>query len=76
MTCRGTHGIRYSTVANPLLIAATTAGNPADADPWDEADWCQANPAVGDFLSLTALREGALEARNDPLKRTRSGSSG
>lgn len=85
----------------PLLIAATTAGNdpasfakgehdefvkigedpsraphrfvylrntPADADPWDEANWYHANPALGDFLSLAALREEALEARNDPLK--------
>jgi phage terminase large subunit-like protein len=85
----------------PLLIAATTAGNdpasfakgehdefakiaedparaphrfvylrntPEDADPWDEANWYHANPALGDFLSLAALREEALEARNDPLK--------
>jgi phage terminase large subunit-like protein len=85
----------------PLLLAATTAGNdpasfakaehdefvkiaedparaphrfvylrntPADADPWDEANWYHANPALGDFLSLTSLREEALEARNDPLK--------
>lgn len=41
---------------------------PADADPWDEANWYHANPALGDFLSLAALREEALEARNDPLK--------
>lgn len=85
----------------PLLLAATTAGNdpasfakaehdecvkiaedpsraphrfvylrnlPADADPWDERNWYHSNPALGDFLSLAALREEALEARNDPAR--------
>ncbi|OXM63135.1 terminase [Amycolatopsis vastitatis] len=85
----------------PLLLAATTAGDdpssfakaehdecvkiaddparaphrfvylrnlPEDADPWDEANWYHSNPALGDFLSLAALREEALEARNDPAK--------
>lgn len=92
----------------PLMIAATTAGNdmgsfckaehdysvrvqedpsldpsrfvylrntPVDADPWDEANWYFANPALprypGDpeaFLSLQALRDEALEARNNPAK--------
>lgn len=85
----------------PLMIAATTAGDdpqsfaknehdemvriaddparaphvfvyirntPADADPWDESNWTFANPALGDFLSITALRDEAVEARNDPLK--------
>jgi len=89
------------TRVQPLLLAATTAGNdptsfaksehdecvkiaedpsraphrfvylrnlPADADPWDEANWYYANPALGDFLSLAALREEALEARNDPAR--------
>ena len=85
----------------PLMLAATTAGNdpasfaksehdecvriaddpsraphrfvylrnlPADADPWDEANWHLANPALGDFLSIEALREEAREARNDPAR--------
>lgn len=85
----------------PLMLAATTAGNdpssfaagehsqcvkvadeperephrftflrntPIEADPWDEAGWYHANPALGDFLSLQALRDEATEARNDPLK--------
>jgi phage terminase large subunit-like protein len=39
-----------------------------DADPWDERGWKDANPALGDFLSLTALRQEAAEARNDPTK--------
>lgn len=85
----------------PLLIAATTAGNdtesfggrehkemekirddpsraphvfvymrntPMDADPFDESNWAHANPALGDFLSLSAMREMALEAKNNPAK--------
>lgn len=85
----------------PLMIAATTAGNdpnsfgksehdemariaadpdrarhiftyirslPSDADPWDENNWKIPNPALGSFLSLEALRDEALEARNDPTK--------
>jgi phage terminase large subunit-like protein len=41
---------------------------PTDADPWDETQWTVANPALGDFLSIDALRDEALEARNDPSK--------
>lgn len=41
---------------------------PADADPWVERNWRHANPALGQFLSLQALRDEALEARNDPAK--------
>lgn len=41
---------------------------PADADPWDESNWVWANPALGDFLSIQALRDEALEAQNDPTK--------
>jgi len=41
---------------------------PADADPWDERNWKHASPALGSFLSLQALRDEALEARNDPAK--------
>lgn len=39
-----------------------------DADPWDENEWPKANPALGQFLSIQALRDEALEARNDPAK--------
>lgn len=85
----------------PLMIAATTAGDdaqsfaaaehaemqrvvddpsraphifvymrntPDDADPWDESNWAFCNPALGTFLSLQALRDEALEAKNDPTK--------
>jgi len=41
---------------------------PIKADPWDERNWAHANPALGQFLSLQALRDEALEARNDPSK--------
>lgn len=41
---------------------------PHDADPWDESLWPQANPALGDYLSISALRQEAEEARNDPSK--------
>lgn len=40
----------------------------ADDDPFDESLWHKANPALGTFLSASALREEALEARNDPTK--------
>jgi phage terminase large subunit-like protein len=39
-------------------------------DPFDEAQWAYANPALGDFLSINALRDEAREARNDPVKLT------
>jgi phage terminase large subunit-like protein len=41
---------------------------PADADPWDEANWAYASPALGTFFSLQTLRDEALEAKNDPAK--------
>jgi phage terminase large subunit-like protein len=41
---------------------------PPNADPWDESNWGHANPALGEFLSLSALRDEALEAKNDPSK--------
>ncbi len=79
----------------PLMVAATTAGNdpssfaaveheyceqisrdpsldptrfvyirntPKDADWREERNWQHANPALGDFLSIDALREEAREA--------------
>jgi phage terminase large subunit-like protein len=49
-------------------VLAYLRNTPTDADPWDEANWLHANPALGDFLSIQALRDEALEARNDPAK--------
>ena len=89
------------TRAQPLMVAATTAGNdpsgfcaaeheyslrvqedpeldpsrfvylrnvPKDADWTDEANWYLANPALGSFLSLDALRDEFREAVNAPSK--------
>jgi phage terminase large subunit-like protein len=85
----------------PLMLAATTAGNnpssfaakeheycekvaarpstdptrfvymrnaPKNADWQDEKNWTLPNPALGDFLSLQALRDEAKEAAADPTK--------
>lgn len=41
---------------------------PMSADPWDEATWHHANPALGSFKSIESMRAQALEARNDPKK--------
>lgn len=41
---------------------------PKDADPFDEQNWHLANPALGDFLSIEALRRDATTAKNDPAK--------
>jgi phage terminase large subunit-like protein len=40
---------------------------PMDADPWDEDNWWNANPALGDFLQLEAMRKQAAEARANPI---------
>ncbi len=49
-------------------IFAYLRNTPMDADPWDEANWYHANPALGQFFSLDSLRQEALEARNDPTR--------
>lgn len=41
---------------------------PVEADPWDETLWELGNPALGDFLSINAMREEALEAKNNPAQ--------
>ena len=41
---------------------------PDDADPFDEQNWTYPNPALGDFLTLSSLRDEALEAKNEPAK--------
>jgi phage terminase large subunit-like protein len=95
----------FGTRPQPLMVAATTAGNdpasfakaehdycvrirekpeldpvrfvyirgtPADADPFDEANWKNANPAMSGpaeqrFLSVRTLRDEAKEARENPM---------
>jgi len=41
---------------------------PVTADWMDEKNWTHANPALGQFLSIQALRDEAREAMNDPSK--------
>lgn len=41
---------------------------PLDADPFDEANWFHASPALGSFLSLDSFRSEARTARNEPAK--------
>lgn len=51
-------------VDNSLFVYIREA--PEDADPFDEDVWYDANPALGDFLSIQTLREEAHEARGKP----------
>jgi phage terminase large subunit-like protein len=37
-----------------------------DDEPWDEATWRKANPALGDFLSLEEIKETAEQAKKLP----------
>ncbi len=46
---------------------------PLDADIHDEQAWKQANPALGDFLSIDALRLDVMTTREDAFKRFRMG---
>lgn len=41
---------------------------PRDADPFLEANWSHANPALHDFLSVETMRKLAVEARNSPAR--------
>lgn len=41
---------------------------PVDADPWDEAVWPLANPALSDFLSIDQMRTAAAQARRIPAR--------
>lgn len=39
---------------------------PDDADPWNESNWHAANPALGDFLNIEAVRKLAAQAKESP----------
>lgn len=39
---------------------------PEDADPYDEANWPLANPALGDFRSIVDMRAKARKAKRSP----------
>lgn len=41
---------------------------PMDADPWDEANWPIANPALGSFLTWEGMRKQAAEAKHNPIE--------
>lgn len=41
---------------------------PPEADPWDQATWKLANPALGDFRSLEDVKRLALQAQRMPSK--------
>jgi phage terminase large subunit-like protein len=41
---------------------------PEDLDPWEEANWAMANPAMGDFKSLESMRDEAKKAQNMPSR--------
>lgn len=40
---------------------------PETADPWDESNWPEANPALGSFLTWEGMRKQAAEARSNPI---------
>ena len=44
----------------------TFYGADMDDDPWDEATWLKANPALGDFRSLDDVQRQAAQARRMP----------
>lgn len=57
--------------ANPRRaphVFAYVRKTPTDADPFDEKNWYLANPALGTFKTLRAMRTQALEAKNEPAK--------
>ncbi|WP_458096235.1 terminase large subunit [Roseomonas sp. WA12] len=59
-------------VRDGLVEDATFAGHvftsPQTDDPWDEATWAKANPALGDFRSLEEMRSEASVAQRIPAR--------
>lgn len=69
--CAGMHAEMVRVAEDPARaphVYVYLRNTAPDADPWDEANWYHANPALGQFLSIDSLREEALEAKNDPSK--------
>lgn len=63
--------VRYGEQVNEGAIVdptfhATIYTAPLEADPWDEATWRLANPALGDFRSLEDMRALAARAKRTP----------
>lgn len=59
--------IQEGTIRDPAFIPFIYEV-PADADPWDEANWYAANPALGDFRSLDEMRAYAATAKRIPAR--------
>lgn len=60
-------------VAADVADAWETTGEPdedgtLEVDPWAEANWHHANPALGSFLQIATLRAEAAAAQDDPTK--------
>ncbi|MBJ7535434.1 terminase large subunit [Rhodomicrobium vannielii ATCC 17100] len=55
-------------VVSDPTFAATIYTAPLDADPWSEATWFAANPALGDFRSLEEMRTSAKQAQRIPAR--------
>lgn len=69
--CGGMHNEMRRVADDPARaphVHVFMRNTPTDADPFGEPGWSHANPALGDFLSIRALRDEAVEARNDPAK--------
>lgn len=59
--------VRSGAVEDPTFSAHVFTV-PEDADPWDEALWHLANPALGDFRSLEEMRTAAEQAKRIPAR--------
>jgi phage terminase large subunit-like protein len=57
--------VRAGEIDDPSFHLVFYAARP-DADPWAEATWREANPALGDLVSLEHLARQANQARNLP----------
>lgn len=58
--------IDYAVKGDDPTVVGFLFAVPKDADPWDEANWYLANPALGDFCSLETMREEAAKAKRMP----------
>jgi len=59
------HGSRRQSFRRPWL---GTYSAPEDADPWSKKAWRAANPALGDFRSLSDVERLAKQAQRMPAR--------
>ena len=59
--------VRDGIVADPAFSPHIFSA-PLDADPWSEATWLLANPALGDFRSIEEMRSEAGQAQRIPAR--------